>query len=131
MTKRLKLDFSNDKSIYVQIAASVEDDILKGALAADEQVPSTNEIAVLFKINPATAAKGINLLVGDGILYKKRGVGMFVAAEAKTHILKKRRDAFARNFVAPLLDEAGRLGIGREELAGMILSGERENDSNE
>ena len=73
-------------SIYLQIAKMLEDGILRGIYPEDTQVPSTNELARTLCINPATAAKGLNLLTEDGILYKRRGIGMFVApraAEAK------------------------------------------------
>ena len=79
----LKLDFSNEKSIYLQIAESIEDDIIRGVIEEETQIPSTNQMAVMYKINPATAGKGINLLVDRGILYKRRGIGMFVAAGAR------------------------------------------------
>lgn len=74
---------SQEKSIYLQIAEMLENDILRDVLLEEERVPSTNELAKLYAINPATAAKGINLLVDTGVLYKKRGIGMFVASGAK------------------------------------------------
>ncbi|NMA34124.1 MAG: GntR family transcriptional regulator, partial [Clostridiaceae bacterium] len=67
----MKLDFSNEKSIYLQIAESIEDDIIRGVIEEETQIPSTNQMAVMYKINPATAGKGINLLVDRGILYKR------------------------------------------------------------
>ena len=114
----------NDQSlIYLQIARMLEDDILRGVYREEEQVPSTNELARGYNINPATAAKGINLLVADGILYKRRGIGMFVSKGARDKILTKRKAAFAENHVVPLLAEARSLGISKEELLTMI--GER------
>lgn len=108
------------KSIYLQISEMIETDVLRGILLEEEQVPSTNELARLYTINPATAAKGVNLLVDEGILYKRRGIGMFVSRGAREKILAKRRAAFAENHVAPLLAEAGSLGISTEELLTMI-----------
>ena len=120
----MKLDFSNEKSIYLQIAESIEDDILNGALDEESQIPSTNQIAILFKINPATAGKGINLLVEEGIIYKKRGIGMFVTTGAQAQIMQKRRDSFYEKYIVTLLEEAKRLGISSGELAEMIHKGE-------
>ena len=115
----------NDQSlIYLQIARMLEDDILRGVYREEEQVPSTNELARGYNINPATAAKGINLLVDEGILYKKRGIGMFVAEGAKEHIIEKRRDAFYENYVKGLLEEAKSLGISSEQLVEMIRTHE-------
>lgn len=111
---------SQNKSIYLQVGEMIETDILRGILLEEERVPSTNELARLYTINPATAAKGINLLVDEGILYKKRGIGMFVAEGAKEHIIEKRRDAFYENYVRGLLEEAQSLGISREQLVEMI-----------
>ena len=111
---------TEQKSIYLQIGEMIETDILRGILLEEEQVPSTNELAKLYTINPATAAKGVNLLVDEGILYKRRGIGMFVARGARDKILAKRRDAFAENQIAPMLAEARSLGITKEELVTMI-----------
>ena len=111
---------NQEKSIYLQISEMIENDILRDILYEEEKVPSTNELAKFFKINPATAAKGINLLAGDGILYKKRGIGMFVAQGAKEAVRKKRKDAFYENYIKTLLVEAKSLGIREEELIEMI-----------
>lgn len=111
---------NQEKSIYLQISEMIENDILRDILLEEEKVPSTNELAKFFKINPATAAKGINLLVDEGILYKKRGIGMFVAKGAKQAVKNKRKDAFYENFIKSLLTEAASLGIGEEELVEMI-----------
>ena len=120
--RRLALNehLTDQKSIYLQIGEMIETDILRGILLEEEQAPSTNELAKLYAINPATAAKGINLLVDRGILYKRRGIGMFVAPGAREKILANRRAGFAEKHIAPLLAEARSLGIRREELLTMI-----------
>ena len=99
---------TQEKSIYLQIAEMIETDILRDILLEEERVPSTNELARLYVINPATAAKGVNILVDEGILYKKRGIGMFVAAGAKAAILKRRRNEFYHNYIKKLLEEAAK-----------------------
>ena len=111
---------NHEKSIYLQIEEMIEQDILRDILLEEERVPSTNELAKLYAINPATAAKGVNLLVDEGILYTKRGIGMFVAAGAKEAIRKKRREHFFENYVKGMLTEAANLGISKEELIEMI-----------
>ncbi len=116
--------FTQEKSIYLQIREMIEQDILRDILREEERVPSTNELSRLYAINPATAAKGVNLLVDEGILYKKRGIGMFVATGAKEAIRKKRRKHFYEDYVQTLLTEAASLGITREELVRMILGEE-------
>ena len=112
---------TQEKSIYIQIKEMIEDDILRDVLLEEERVPSTNELARLYAINPATAAKGVNLLVDEGILYKKRGIGMFVATGAKAQIQGKRREQFYDNYVKSLMAEAMSLGITKKELGAMIL----------
>ncbi|QAT51030.1 GntR family transcriptional regulator [Caproiciproducens sp. NJN-50] len=116
-------DFSNDKPIFQQIAEELEDAILSGAFREEEQIPSTTEISVNYKINPATALKGINLLVEESVAYKRRGVGMFVSPGAKQRIQEKRRQSFFRAFVLPLVREAGKLGLGPEDTAELIKRG--------
>ncbi len=106
--------------IYLQIAQMLEDDILRRVYAEGDQVPSTNELARVFSINPATAAKGINLLVADGVLFKKRGLGMFVAEGAKEIILDKRRRAFYDDFVRPMAAEGASLALTAEEIMTMV-----------
>ena len=119
----MKLDFNNDKSIYLQIAESIEDDILKNAMEEESQIPSTNQIALIFSINPATAGKGINILVDEGILYKKRGIGMFVKEGAREIIMQKRKGSFFDHYIVSLIEEAKKIGISKEELVSMITEG--------
>src|SRR5260370_11953519 len=108
------------RPIFVQIAERIEADILAGRLAEEEQVPSTNQFAALYQINPATAAKGVNLLVDQGILYKKRGLGMYVASGARARLLEQRREQFFEQYVVTMLREAEKLGITTEQLTEMM-----------
>lgn len=119
----MTLNFADEKPIYLQIAEEIEDAILSGAFEEDGQIPSTTEISVNYKINPATALKGINLLVESEIVYKKRGLGMFVSVGAKEHILQKRKQAFYENFVISLLSEAAKLNMTKGEILDMIERG--------
>ncbi len=116
----MKPELEPEKSIYLQIAESIEEDILRNIIEEETQVPSTNQLAVLYRINPATAAKGINLLVNSGILYKKRGIGMFVSGGAADQIRAKRRNAFYEKYIVPLTAEASNLNISKRELIDMI-----------
>ena len=111
---------NQDKSIYLQISEMIEQDILRDNILEEEKVPSTNELAKLYAINPATAAKGINILVDKGILYKKRGIGMFVTKGAKEKIRETRKDEFYEKHIVGLLKEAQNLGIDRQEIIRMI-----------
>ena len=125
--KSLQEILNQEKSIYLQIKEMIERDILRDIILEEERVPSTNELAKLYAINPATAAKGINLLVEEGILYKKRGIGMFVAEGAMAAIIKKRKEHFFDDYIKGLLSEAASLGISRKELIEMIAdAGETE-----
>jgi len=112
-----------NRPIFMQIAERIEEDILAGRLAEEEQVPSTNQFAALYQINPATAAKGVNLLVDQGILYKKRGLGMFVATGSRERLMEKRRELFFEQYVVAMLREATRLGIEEEQVIEMIQKG--------
>jgi GntR family transcriptional regulator len=106
--------------LFAQVADRLAGEIADGGLAEGERVPSTNELAAFYRINPATAAKGINVLADDGLLEKRRGIGMFVATGARQRLLARRRAEFAQRYVEPLLTEAGRLGIDTDELFALI-----------
>ena len=106
--------------LFAQVAERLAAEIADGGLAEGERVPSTNELAAFYRINPATAAKGINVLADEGLLEKRRGIGMFVADGARKKLLARRRAEFAERYVEPLLTEAIRLGIDAEELVTLI-----------
>jgi GntR family transcriptional regulator len=113
----------DSKPIFLQIASLIENDIVDGNLPEETQVPSTNEFAAFHRINPATAAKGVNLLVDEGILYKRRGIGMFVATGARAALVARRTEEFFEQFVRPLTVEARKLGISAQQLGDMISRG--------
>ncbi len=106
--------------IFSQIADHLADDIAEGTLAEGDRVPSTNELAAFYRINPATAAKGINVLTDSGLVEKRRGVGMFVSAGARARLLDDRRKRFAERYVEPMVAEANRLGIDADALLSMV-----------
>jgi DNA-binding transcriptional regulator YhcF (GntR family) len=114
------------RPIFQQIAEEIENSIIDGSLPEETQVPSTNELAAFHRINPATAAKGVNQLVDDGILYKRRGIGMFVSAGAQSKLRDRRRDQFADQYLRPLIAEARKLGLSVDELKIMIDKWEKE-----
>lgn len=119
-----------DDLLYRRIAKTLEDGILSGAYRDGDPVPSTNQFARLYAINPATAARGVNELVEAGILYKKRGLGMYVCEGAREKLLEARRKQFERETLKTFLQEAGRLNISRETLVQWIED-YREEDINE
>ncbi|MFD4421237.1 GntR family transcriptional regulator [Agromyces sp. NPDC058484] len=108
------------RPIFIQIAEQVENDIIDGTLSEGSQIPSTNEFAAFLRVNPATALKGVNRLVDDGIVEKRRGIGMFVTAGARERLIERRRAEFGTQFIRPLIIEAEKLGIDIDELAGLL-----------
>lgn len=123
----MKFDFDSiDKPIYMQIVEQIEDGILEWIYPEETQIPSSTEIAVTYRINPATINKGVNILVEKGIIYKKRGIGMFVSLNARKTILKDRKSGFSENFIKPLLIEAKRLGLKREDVVDLLNSEEKD-----
>ena len=111
------------KSIYLQIAENIEDGIAKGRFAEETRIPSTNQMASEYRINPATAAKGAALLVEEGILYKRRGIGLFVSHGSQKTIREKRKKDFYKNYVVSLFEEASKIGVTNQELIQMIIEG--------
>jgi len=116
----LGTDFDDNSPLFMQIKERIEDQILNGILAVDEQVPSTTQIVDFYKINHITVSKGVNLLVDEGILYKKRGVGIFVASGAREKLIEKRQKSFKTQYLVPMLVEAGKLNIKKTEIINMI-----------
>jgi len=124
----LKIRSESTTPIYMQIAELIEDQILKGIIKEGEQVYSTNELSYLLHVNPATARKGLNLLVDGGIIYKKRGVGMFVSSGATEMIKEKRTNSFFNDYILEMLREGDKLGVDRDEIIKMIKSYKREGE---
>lgn len=108
------------KPLFLQVAELVENSIIDGSLAEAAQAPSSNELAGFHRINPATAAKGLNQLASDGILSKKRGLGMFVTVGARNALRLRRKERFAQQYLDPLIAEADKLGMGIDELKAML-----------
>lgn len=127
----LEIKSDSTKPIFIQIAEMIEDQILKKIISEEEKVYSTNELSVMLHINPATARKGLSLLVDEGLVYKKRGVGMFVKKGAIDMIKSKRMDSFFNNYIINLIAEGEKLGINKEEIIKMIKSYTGGRESNE
>lgn len=119
----MKIDFGSQTPIFLQLSQGLEDEILSGVYREGEQIPSITELAASYKINPATALKGINLLVDAGIVYKKRGIGMFVSQGALQLLKEKRQDEFFQQYVLPMVQEAKRLSIQPKTLRDWIERG--------
>ena len=112
-----------ERPIFLQLADQLEDGILSGAYTEDGQVPSITEFSVAGKINPATALKGINRLVEDGLLYKKRRVGMFVSPGARETLRQRRRERFFEEYIRRAVSEARRLELTDGEILAMMKRG--------
>lgn len=112
--------FDDHTPIYRQIAARIKSDILSGALAEDSQVMSTNQYAAAYRINPATAAKGLRELLDEEILYKKRGIGMFVSPDARAKLRHQHRERFFSDVVDPMITEARTIGIPLDDVVHHI-----------
>lgn len=121
------MTFTDDRPIFQQLAEQLEEAILAGTYLEESQVPSITEYAVTYKINPATALKGVNLLVDAGLLYKKRGVGMFVSAGAREKLRLARRERFYQDYIQRAVREARNLGLTPPELSALIERGFAEN----
>lgn len=119
----MNLNLDGEKPIYVQMAEWIEENILSGTFPEESQIPSTTDISAQYKINPATALKGVNILVDKGIIYKKRGLGMFVCKGAEEKLRCERKQEFFEKFVKTLLGEAEKLNITKKEIVDMIEKG--------
>lgn len=120
--------FTEDKPLYIQIAEQLEDAIFTGTFPEETQIPSTTELSVSLQINPATVLKGMNILVSENIIYKKRGLGMFVSTGATEKIRNKRQESFYEDFISPLVSEASKLGLSKDEINSLIERGYKNGD---
>ena len=116
----MSYQFNDKDPIYIQIKKRLEDQIVNQELTENDQIPSTTEMVNFYQVNHITVSKGVNLLVDEGIIYKKRGIGMFVAEGAREKLLEKRRGDFIDRYIVPMLKEADKLDIDTEELKEMI-----------
>jgi GntR family transcriptional regulator len=127
--RRARTVFDERSPIYRQIAERIRADVLSGALGEDEQVMSTTQYATFYRINPATAAKAFQELVDEGILYKRRGVGMFVAPGARGELRARRRARFFEDVLAPMVAEARAIGVPIDEVIDRIRASAEEASS--
>lgn len=116
----MRATLDDTRPIFLQIKESIEEDILNGLLKPDEQIPSNRQLVNFYDVNPMTVLKGVNLLTEEGILYKKRGTGMFVSPDAPERLRQRFRDAFQREQLEPLVRLAIPLGISLDQLHTMI-----------
>lgn len=119
----MELNFDGDKPIYLQIADAIRDAVFTGAFEEESQIPSTTELSAALRINPATVLKGMNVLVDENIIYKKRGLGMFVCEGALERIRDKRAAQFFADYIEGLVDEAVKLGLTKEDVIRQIERG--------
>ena len=117
------VDPNIEKPIFIQIAEQIEDSIFTGIFPEETQIPSTNEISSLLNINPHTVLKGMNMLVDEDIIYKKRGLGMFVRSGAVKKIRTKRKNRFYEQYVEPLINEAEKLQMSKQSIISLIERG--------
>ncbi|ALC83723.1 MULTISPECIES: GntR family transcriptional regulator [Bacillus] len=116
----MKPTLDESQPIFYQIAEMIMEDIVSGRLQEGEKVPSTNELSRFYNINPATARKGLQALVDNEVIFKQRGVGMFVKEGAKLKLLQERRQDFFEQYVKPMLEEAERLKMSKENVIDLI-----------
>ncbi|HHX56910.1 MAG TPA: GntR family transcriptional regulator [Clostridiales bacterium] len=119
----MNINLDSDKPIFIQIAEAIEDAIISGAFEENTQVPSITELSVSYKINPATALKGVNILVDNGVVIKRRGIGMFVQEGAVSQLKQQRKERFYDSFISGLISEAKRLGLTEVEVKTLIERG--------
>ena len=106
--------------IFQQIAQIIRNNIIEGIVMEGERVPSENELSSFYNINRATVRKGLQTLADEEIIYKKRGIGMFVVEGAKEKLLNERKKQYKKEYIRPLLEEGNRLGISVDKVIELI-----------
>ena len=113
-------NLANSLPIYIRIVEGVKDAILEGKVKEESQLTSTTYLSKQYNINIATVNKAINILVDQGLVYKKRGIGMFVKKGAINQLVKERREAFKERYIIATLKEAKKLNYTTEELQQLV-----------
>ena len=126
----MKTELQDNRPIFLQIKETIENDIMTGKLGEDERIPSTNELVAFYNINPVTVMKGVNLLVEEGTVYKKRGIGMFVSPNAKEKLLNMNQSSFFDELIKPLVERSKQLDISKATLVEMIANAWEGGDEN-
>ena len=103
--------------IYVQIADDIRDQILRGALRDGDQLTPTTEYATTYRINPATAGKAFAILVDEGLVEKRRGIGMFVAEGAHASLVEEGRRTYVDETLYPAVEAGLALGLDIDTIA--------------
>lgn len=119
----MQFNFDSSEPLYLQVAEQIENAIFLGSFATGEQIPSTTEISRDFQINPATVLKGMNILVADGLIQKKRGRGMFVSEDAQEKIRTKRKNEFFQDYILNMIVEAKNLGLDENAIISLVERG--------
>ncbi len=126
----MNINPNSERPIFIQIAEQLEDAIVTGVFPEETKIPSTNELSALLNINPHTILKGMNLLVDDGVIYKKRGLGMFVKEGAVEKVREKRQGQFYHQFIETMIEEANKLHMTKEDIISLVERG-YENECNQ
>lgn len=106
--------------IYVQIADDIRSQILRGALRDGDQLTSTTEYATTYRINPATAGKAFAILVDEGLVEKRRGIGMFVAQGAHASLVEKGLTTYVDDTLYPAVEAGLALGLDIDSIADHV-----------
>ena len=110
------MNFKDNKAIYLQIADRIGDDVLSGKLAADAKIPSVREMAAQIEVNANTVARTYEYLQQSGIIYTKRGLGYYVAPDARDTIVRMRREQLMQGEMDYFLGQLKAVGITPAEL---------------
>jgi DNA-binding transcriptional regulator YhcF (GntR family) len=112
--------FKDDSPIYLQLRAYIEEAILTQALKENESLPSLRVMAKEYNLNPITISNAINMLEDEGILFKKRGIGIFVQENARSIIISKKGSEFLKEELALGIKKAKLLEIPKKNVVNLV-----------
>jgi len=114
------MEFNESKNIFLQIRDWIADQILQGKIIAGEKIPSVRELAMDMEVNRNTVMRSYSLMEEEGIIENKRGIGFFVAVDAKRNLLKKQKQTFLRDELPSILHRIEVLKLNSEDLKILI-----------
>ena len=109
------MEFNTHKPIYLQICDQLYGKILSSELKAEDRLLSVRELGIELGVNPNTIMRSYELMQNAGIIYNKRGIGYFIANEAKDLVLKKMKEEFLNEELPQVVKKMKLLGITEEE----------------
>jgi DNA-binding transcriptional regulator YhcF (GntR family) len=121
------MEFRDNEAIYLQIAAYVSENILLGKWPAEQKIPSVRDLAIELEVNPNTVMRSYEFLQNQGVVYNKRGLGLFVAPDGYDKVKAYRKERFIQQDLNEFFTSIYLLDITLDDLQQLYKRFKTEN----